>query len=435
MNSKALSYQQMLIDNESSLLDNGSDKYSGTFSKNMSKEIHGWFRYSAGFSSDWVNNQLQKEKKKGRMNVLDPFAGSGTVLIESEKCGLISKGVESHPFIFRVAKAKLQWREDPYKLKFFANRILENSKKLKPKINDYPELIRKCYPKDILENLDILHQSFLLLNDNSQISELTWLALASILRECSPVGTAQWTYILPNKSKAKLIHPETAFISKIQMMAKDMTYMKRYSDNSKAMIYNEDARKCESIPDHWADIVITSPPYANNYDYADATRLEMCFFKEISGWSDLQDSVRKHLIRSCTQHVSSIKKDTYNLIRDPLLKPIYDEIFDVCINLDKEKDNHGGKKNYHTMIAAYFLDLAKVWQSLRRITSDNANICFVIGDSAPYGIYVPVDRWLGELALNAGFDTYQFEKIRDRNVKWKNRKHTVPLHEGRLWVS
>jgi hypothetical protein len=24
--------------------------------------------------------------------------------------------------------------------------------------------------------------------------------------------------------------------------------------------------------------------------------------------------------------------------------------------------------------------------------------------------------------------------MRDRNVKWENRKHRVPLVEGRLWV-
>jgi hypothetical protein len=47
---------------------------------------------------------------------------------------------------------------------------------------------------------------------------------------------------------------------------------------------------------------------------------------------------------------------------------------------------------------------------------------------------VPVDRWLGELAVAAGFKSYHFEKTRDRNVKWKNRKHNVPLHEGRLWI-
>jgi hypothetical protein len=41
---------------------------------------------------------------------------------------------------------------------------------------------------------------------------------------------------------------------------------------------------------------------------------------------------------------------------------------------------------------------------------------------------------LGELAVAAGFATWSFEKVRDRNVKWRNRKHRVPLHEGRLTV-
>lgn len=86
------------------------------------------------------------------------------------------------------------------------------------------------------------------------------------------------------------------------------------------------------------------------------------------------------------------------------------------------------------MIAAYFLDLAKVWENSRKIMSDNSRICFVIGDSAPYGVHVPAERWLGELALASGFKSFEFEWLRDRNVKWKNRTHTVLLHEGRLWL-
>lgn len=62
-------------------------------------------------------------------------------------------------------------------------------------------------------------------------------------------------------------------------------------------------------------------------------------------------------------------------------------------------------------------------------------MCFVVGDSAPYGIYVPVDKWPGELSISAGFSDYAFEKLKGRNVKWGNRKHTVPLHEGRLWIN
>ncbi len=86
------------------------------------------------------------------------------------------------------------------------------------------------------------------------------------------------------------------------------------------------------------------------------------------------------------------------------------------------------------MIAAYFQDMANVWKALRRIARRDSLVCLVIGDSAPYAVHVPVDRWLGELALAVGFRSFFFEKTRDRNVKWKNRKHRVPLHEGRLWV-
>lgn len=86
------------------------------------------------------------------------------------------------------------------------------------------------------------------------------------------------------------------------------------------------------------------------------------------------------------------------------------------------------------MVAAYFADIASVFYALRSACRAGSRMCFVIGDSAPYGIYVPVDNFMGRLAVASGFSKYSFEKIRDRNVKWKNRKHRVPLKEGRLWI-
>jgi hypothetical protein len=200
------------------------------------------------------------------------------------------------------------------------------------------------------------------------------------------------------------------------------------------MLYEQDARICMGIPDGWATLVVTSPPYANNFDYADFTRLELSFFLEIKGWGDLQDVARRHLVRSCTQHVAALRQNLEELLSDQVLEPIVSEVKTVCLDLGKEKAVHGGKKQYDLMIASYFADLARVWGALRRCCAPEAIICFVIGDSAPYGIHVPVERWLGELAIAAGFRAWKFEKIRDRNVKWKNRKHRVPLHEGRLWV-
>jgi len=407
---------------------------SSTFSGNLSLPIHRWYRYSAGFSAIWVRKIINQEKKNGKLNVLDPFAGSGTVLLEGESCDVQATGIEAHPFVARVTKAKLCWSENPDDFHDYAINILNKAEFQEGDISGYPKLIHKCFPEEPLSKLNLLHTAWEMQADNSPFSELAWLALASILRECSPVGTAQWQYVLPNKTKAKSIDPFRAFKSKIKLMAADMRLRQRSPPGPKSILHFGDARECSGIADGWADLVITSPPYANNYDYADATRLEMSFFGEVSGWGDLQEAVRKYLIRSCTQHAAKYNKQVYSILADPLLNAIRDEIVETCKNLDVERSNHGGQKPYHTMIAAYFCDMAKMWVSLRRVTNDDSLICFVIGDSAPYGIYVPVHKWLGDLAIAAGFKSYSFEKTRDRNIKWKNRKHRVPLCEGHLWI-
>jgi len=202
-----------------------------------------------------------------------------------------------------------------------------------------------------------------------------------------------------------------------------------------ATLIEGDARNCPELEENSVDVVITSPPYTNNYDYADATRFEMSFWGEVQSWADLHKAVRQYLIRSCSQHAAKEKLVLEEVLEDEVVVSIRPELSEVCHQLAEERLLHGGRKHYHTMVAAYFADMSRIWRELRRVCKPQAKLCFVIGDSAPYGVYVPVDKWLGQLAIDAGFKSYSFEKLRDRNVKWKNRKHRVPLQEGRLWVN
>ncbi len=409
--------------------------YSATFAGNMSLPVHKWYRYTAGFSAVWANQLIHEEKAKGRKRVIDPFAGSGTVLLESEFENVESIGVEAHPYIYRIARAKLSWNYPADKFKEFTLNFLTLAKRKKITKTEFPKLIASCYPLEVIQKLEALKQTWFEADQKEEIKDFNWFIITSILRITSPVGTAQWQYIQPTKTKAKVVDPFFAFESKVHDMYTDMKRMQsKIKIVSEAKIFNEDAREIKSIPSGWGDLVITSPPYANNYDYADATRLEMTFWGDINGWADLQDNVRKNLVRACTQHVSKLGDEIDGILSNPKLKPIHSELVQIYETLKVERLKHGGKKNYHFMIAAYFTDLVEVFHSLRKVTSENCLMCFVIGDSAPYGIYVPVDKWLGELAVSAGFDSYKFEKLRDRNVKWKNRKHRVPLHEGRLWI-
>ena len=410
-----------------------SDRTS-TFVDNMKLPIHKWFRYSAGFSAEWVKEVIREHQNDNKINLLDPFAGSGTTVLAGDECGIQSYGIEAHPFIARIAKAKLHWHENSDEFRNFAMNVLKYAKMMEDVEEHYPDLIYKCYSTDSLNELGKLKQSWAHYNNSSNISELTWLTLVSILRVTSTAGTSPCQYILPRKTTKEKIKPYDAFEKQIDIMYDDMNYFQQNVKNARGIIFNDDARTCSKIKDNSIDLVITSPPYTNNYDYADATRFEMSFLGEIKGWGDLQNKVRSHLIRSCSQLMRSKEDDLEELLNDKNLTPIIDELRQVCEELGVERLKHGGKKNYHLMVAAYFSDLAKTWIALRRVCKENAKVCFVIGDSAPYGVYVPVDEWLGKLAISAGFKSYSFEKTRDRNVKWKNRKHRVPLHEGRLWV-
>lgn len=407
-------------------------KRSGSFVDNMSLPVHRWFRYSAGFSAEWVQQVIMAEHPTV---ILDPFSGSGTVNIVADKMGIPSFGYEAHPFVYRLSRAKTHWACPAESLLKEASYLLKCSSELNPDLSRINNpLLYKCYSKGYLEQLCRLKDAWITIykDKDTPQAQLIFLAITAVLRQTSSAGTAQWQYVLPEKKKAKVLEPNIAFKNQIAIMAEDMKFLQSKKKHSLATIINGDARMFCGLENNSVDLVITSPPYANNYDYADATRLEMTFWGEIDSWGDLHQSVRQYLICSSSQHASKEKFILDKILGDINLMSIRKDITSVCKELSVVRETKGGKKHYHTMIAAYFKDMAQIIHGLRRVLKQHGKMYFVVGDSAPYGVYVPVDKWLGEIAIDAGFGSYHFEKLRDRNIKWKNRKHRVPLHEGIL---
>lgn len=404
----------------------------GTFADNLKLPVHRWFRYSAGFSADWAEDVIRRRAAK---RVLDPFCGSGTTLLAAAKAGVGSVGVEAHPFVARIAKIKAHREVDLDDLANLFSRMRAKAWELRTEApTTDSKLLLKCYDTENLIALESLRAAYAIEVGEGAASEpaldLAWLALTCILRECSAVGTAQWQYVLPNKRKSNVKHPYEAFEQRQRMFALDLLYARRFAGATE--IVCGDAR--DYVDDSSFDLVVTSPPYPNNYDYADATRLEMTFWEQVGSWSDLHHTVRKHLVCSCSQHSAADRMDLGQVLDNGQVEPIKDELGRVCAELEEVRLTKGGRKTYHTMVAAYFAGLASVWVALRHQIADGGQVVFVIGDSAPYGVYVPCEVWLGELAVAAGFKSYTFQKIRDRNTKWRNRKHRVPLKEGILRV-
>lgn len=407
---------------------------SGSFIDNMALPVHRWFRYSAGFAAQWVERVLRSWEIQAGQTVLDPFAGSGTVCLACDTLGLNSIGVEAHPVVVRLGKAKLLWATPVDRFAAAVSQVLDHGRNDRPGTSEYPSLVMRSFEPESLAVLDRLKSSWLSLASDAPEWELTWLALTAILRPVSTAGTAQWQYILPNKTKKKTAPPLVAFQQQVESMKQDMGWMQAHAHQSHAEIYSGDARSLEQVGSSSISAVITSPPYANNYDYADALRFEMTFWGQVSGWGDLHEKVRKLLIVSSSQHSARERLKQEELLDAEVVAPIRTELCQVVQRLAEVRANHGGKKHYHTMIAGYCRDVGQVLKALRRVCKLGSRMCWVIGDSAPYGVYCPIEKWIAEMAVAAGFRNCRFEKLRDRNIKWKNRKHRVPLKEGLLWI-
>jgi len=92
----------------------------------MKLPVHRWFRYTAGFSAEWVKSVIMEHKKADSM-ILDPFAGSGTTLIAANELNLPSVGYEKQYFVRRIAHNKLRYDVNIEHLKKLYKEIVNTS--------------------------------------------------------------------------------------------------------------------------------------------------------------------------------------------------------------------------------------------------------------------------------------------------------------------
>src|SRR3989441_1127951 len=102
--------------------------HTSNFLDNMRLPVHRWFRYSAGFSAEWVK-WLLAERDGSELRVLDPFVGSGTTCLACDEMGVLSFGIEANPFVHLVSQAKLSYATDPERFMAKAERAFAFARK------------------------------------------------------------------------------------------------------------------------------------------------------------------------------------------------------------------------------------------------------------------------------------------------------------------
>ncbi len=429
---------------------NGKNQdYNGTFADSSKAPIHRWFKYPAGYSYKLVENKIKEYGLNHDSWIVDPFVGCGTTSVTSKEKGVNSIGIEAHSFVFWVAKVKTFWEYDMEELEKAIVRTTNylEFKNIKNKINnadifEYPELVRKCYSPYNLATLKVIQDYIEYEGYNPEIKDFLKLALVDTLRTSTSAG-AGWPYIAPSKYQEKTEKAAVGeFLKQLNLMYKDLKIItERKSPYQVACeLILGDSREAQGIKPDSIDLTITSPPYLNNYDYADRTRLELYFCGLARTWDDITKSVRDKLMTAATTQIRRSDFNEKNLLIKEIenISPdVYNDLIGKIEQLGQLRLIKNGKKSYDLMVAGYFNDMFNVLKHVKTTLKEDSDFVLVLGDSAPYGVHIATEKIIGELAISLGYSNYRTEILRVRGNKWKAnpQRHHVLLKESILYIT
>jgi len=414
----------------------------GSAKDNNNIPIHNWYKFTAGFSHKFVDEIINIENlgddKKAR--IFDPFAGCGTTLVSAQKLGIAAIGNEAQNFMYDVIRAKLNWKieEDEIKLHIAEIKayISLNRKRYSVKVNAHP-LLLTLYEPYKLTTLYLIKEYISQLVSNKYKLFFN-LALSQTLHKVSLHPIA-----VPYISRNKLLQTKTpvwsVFSSIVKKMLKDSDGL--YDKLSTAKIHLHDSRvPNKNIKANSCSVCITSPPYLNNLDYGEVSKVHTHFFGITDNWEDITSRVRKKLVTGSTTHYKESEFSLSKLKRSSFYNQNKKVVDDLIRRHNKLKDigaNRLGKKSFHILMMLYFKDMYMVLTEIRRVLKPSAKAYLILGDSAPYGSFIPTTKILGKIALNIGFNKFKIIKIRSRGFKWKSLKyrHSLELTENVLILS
>lgn len=181
----------------------------------------------------------------------------------------------------------------------------------------------------------------------------------------------------------------------------------RIISKSNSIVHNSDIcylgdvrKNIQTIPNKEVDLIITSPPYLNSRDYTDIYMLELKVLQLINSYEELR-TLRKSTLRS---HVQIPYE---NII------PIDNERLKGCLMRMYNNKCKTWNSDIINMICAYFEDMQFLFSEFSKKMRKGGVIYFNVANSAYYGVEIPVDYIIADIAESYGFNVREIRKARD----------------------
>ncbi|MDZ7759624.1 MAG: hypothetical protein U5L00_05160 [Desulfovermiculus sp.] len=348
--------------------------------------------------------------------VLDPFCGSGTVLLESILGQCFPIGADPNPIAQLISKVKTKYIDEAL-LNSELNNILKNAKTKKNHFFGGLEEVKYWFAKQKLNDLGKIFQAINDIEDQN-IKNFFLLAYSSVIKKVSFADPRISVPVKMNPHKYKDGHQEK--IKTLNYLRKQKhidVYNEFYNISTKnifrnaklkvilnkeLLMYNtpiyDDARHIDStlydsynydyyLPDNSVDMIITSPPYVGSQKYIRSSSLNLYLTKLIEK-KDFA-SLKSNIIGR-----DQFKKSEYlNKILTGITEA--DEIIDSIYNMYP-------LRGY--MCAKYLLELYEVFNCVSKKLKKNKYLILVISNNT---------------IVNHNFDTCKYIKNILKNFNFK----------------
>ncbi len=358
-----------------------NDETSKLVNSALSKEtLNEVFPYKESFSPKLVPYLINRYDIKKYKSLMDPFLGTGSVFINNT----ISKcyGYDTSPLAIEISKSKIikLTKEEIKRGKQLLNNFnQENILNYKyPNWEPYKKYVTKQKYDIVMSLIEYFS------NESENLKRFIKYVIISNLDKVFDYKR-DGNGIKYRKSK---INDAEVLVFLNALLLKSFKLKEMFDKNNKKEVnfFNESIVKEKNNNDK-VDLVITSPPYANMFDYFEVYKMELWTAGIIKNVDDRR-KYKKSALRS-NKNANIEKKD---VIENKKLDLISKEL--TLIEVDSSTIN---------MINNYFYDMKIVLEKMYNLLVNNGFLFIVVGNSFYGGVPIITDEILIEEAEKVGF--------------------------------
>ena len=342
--------------------------------------VHGLHEYKGKFNPQVVRALLNILGVNPRDNVLDPFCGSGTTLVECSHMSVRSYGVDLNPFAVFLANAKLQALATPAKeLGLVASRLSSSLSRIrtwKPTTveGDRIQYLRSWFVPEVLVQIETVRAKVHAFA--GALAPIFLMIASNLLRDYS-LQDPRDLRIRRRKSPLPQQPFVEAFRDACSKVVASVEATQSILGNAVPLARAEVADTgCLDAPQIF-DAAISSPPYAMALPYVDTQRLSLI-------WLELETPKRIPTLEETLVGSRDLRGQSRAAVRNALANN-QDQLptaeLELCRQLDRALgDNDGFRRQaVPVLLYRYFASMRSCLRSIRTCLRAGAPLALIVG--------------------------------------------------------